>query len=214
MVVIRAALSGEPNQFTRGEPNRFAYPVFLDLHEVLVLVVGAGRVGAHKIDGLLAAGARVRLVALEVSPDIPLASIDEVHERTFTEADLDGVRLVVAATGGSGTDAAVSLAAKQRGIWTNAADQPADCDFILPAIVRSGRVTAAISTGGASPILAQEVRNSVGRLLTPELAALADTLAIERRELHAQGRSTEDTELSTRTRAAIAEVMIGNNLPE
>ena len=74
-----------------------------------------------------------------------------------------------------------------RGIWTNAADQPVDCEFILPAIARRGRVTIAVSTDGASPALARELRNVIDEFLTDEIGTLAETLAAERSEVQASG---------------------------
>ena len=138
---------------------RFAYPVFLDLHDVPVLVVGAGPIGARKVAGLHAAGAQVRLVATVIGDAVDHDMCAEIREHPFSAADLDGVRLVITATGDHDTDAAISDAARERGIWTNAADQPVDCDFILPAIANAGRVTAAISTDGASPALAKALRD-------------------------------------------------------
>ena len=175
--------------------SRFTYPVFLDLHAVPVLVVGGGPIGWRKASGLLTAGAIVRLVAAEVSEhidrDVVAAAGGEVIERPFGDAHLDGMRLVITATGNVGTDTAISAAARERGIWTNAADQPVDCEFILPAITRSGRVTGAISTDGASPALAGYLRDRLAEVLTPDLAIIADTLADERASVQAAGGSTE-----------------------
>ena len=175
--------------------SRFAYPVFLDLHAVRVLVVGGGRIGWRKAEGLLAAGAVVRLVAAAVSDHVDTAAIaaadGEVIERPFVDAHLAGMRLVVTATGDVGTDAVISAAARQRGIWTNAADQPVDCEFILPAITRSGRVTGAISTDGSSPALAGYLRDRLAELLTADVAAIAATLAEERAAVQDAGGSTE-----------------------
>lgn len=177
---------------------RFSYPVFLDLGDVSVLVVGAGRVGARKAAGLVAAGANVRLVAVAITDTVDGEAIaaagGELCEREFSEADLDGVRLVVTATGDAETDARISEAARQRGIWTNAADQPVDCDFILPAITRVGRVTGAISTDGASPALAGYLRDRLAEVLTAGVAEIADTLAAERAAVKARGQSTEDVD--------------------
>lgn len=196
------------------EAPRFAYPVMLDLHGVPVLVVGGGRIGARKADGLVAAGARVRLVATHVSDHVDRRTLDEVCERPFRDADLDDVRLVVTATGDEATDHAVSAAARRRGIWTNAADQPADCEFILPAVARTGRVTVTVGTDGASPALARELRNVIEELLiTPELAGLAEALAAERRSVQAAGRSTEDVDWTSRVRAGIAAAIGRRSLP-
>jgi siroheme synthase-like protein len=185
----------------------------LDVHDVLVLVVGGGRIGARKAEGLAAAGARVRLVATAVSGHVDGLGLAEVRERPFAEADLDDVRLVVTATGDALTDATISAAARARGIWTNAADQPIDCGFILPAIARTGRVSVAVSTDGASPALARELRNIIAEFLTPELGDLAEQLALERAAVQADGGSTEDIDWTKRVRDAIAEATGGRSLP-
>ena len=190
----------------------FGYPVFLDLHDMPVLVVGGGRIGARKTDGLVAAGARVRLVASEVSHHIDASKVHDIRERAFESADLDGVRLVVTATGDESVDAAISEQARARGIWTNAADQPVDCEFILPAIARRGRVTVAVSTDGASPALARELRNVIDEFLTDEIGTLAETLAAERAAVQASGASTEEIDWTERVRRGIAEAVGGHSL--
>ncbi len=184
---------------------RFSYPVFLDLTAVPVLVVGGGRIGARKAEGLLAAGARVRLVASEVSDHVDRSTMDEVRERPFEERDLDGIRLVVTATGDADVDRRVSATARSRGIWTNAADQPIDCEWILPAIARAGRVTGAISTDGASPALAKYLRDRLAELLDDRVAEIADVLAAERAAVQARGGSTEDVDWGPRLDELFAE---------
>jgi precorrin-2 dehydrogenase / sirohydrochlorin ferrochelatase len=190
----------------------FAYPVFLDLHDVPVLVVGGGRIGARKAEGLAAAGARVRLVASAVSEHVDASIIDDVRARAFDPSDLDGVRLVVTATGDEQVDAAISAQARARGVWTNAADQPVDCEFILPAIARRGRVTVAVSTDGASPALARELRNVIDEFLTDEIGVLAETLADERAAVQSSGVSTEDVDWTERVRRGIADAVAGRSL--
>jgi siroheme synthase-like protein len=174
----------------------FDYPVYLDLREVPVLVVGAGPVAARKVAGLAAAGARVRVVAPSVSAALDRALVAELRERPFEPADLDGVRLVVTATGSHEVDAAVAAAATAAGLWVNAADRPADCSFILPAIARNGPLTVAVSTGGASPALARRLRDHAATLLTDEVVALAAELSAARAALRAEGGSTEDVDWS------------------
>ena len=180
----------------KAHRSRFSYPVFLDLDEVPVLVVGGGRIGWRKAEGLLDAGAIVRLVGADISAHVDVERITaaggEVITATFDDRHLDSQRLVVTATGDLETDAAISDAARARSIWTNAADQPVDCEFILPAITRAGRVTAAISTDGASPALAGFIRDRVAEILEAGVAEIANTLAAERAAVQAAGGSTED----------------------
>jgi precorrin-2 dehydrogenase / sirohydrochlorin ferrochelatase len=176
--------------------THFDYPVYLDLREVSVLVVGAGPVAARKVAGLATAGARVRVVASSVSDALDRSLVAELRERAFAPIDLDGVRLVVTATGSCDVDAEVAAAATAAGLWVNAADQPDDCTFILPAIARNGPLTVAVSTGGASPALARRLRDHARRLLTDEVVALAEQLAAERAAVRAAGGSTEDVDWS------------------
>ena len=122
-------------------------------------------------------GARVRVVAPDVSAELDRDAVAELRQRRYEPADLDGVRLVVTATGDAAVDAAVAADATAAGIWVNAADQPADCSFILPAIARNGPLAVAVSTGGASPALARRLRDRAGELLTDDVVALAADLA-------------------------------------
>ncbi len=173
---------------------RFAYPVALDLHGVVVLVVGAGPVAARKVAGLAGAGAIVRVVAPDVSAEMEQQAgagrVEVLSRRPFRPSDLDGVRLVVTATG-TAADGDVAAAANAAGVWVNAADRPDDCSFILPAVARNGSVSIAVSTDGTSPALAQRLRDEAARLLTDDVAALADRLAAERAAIKERGGSTE-----------------------
>ena len=177
----------------------------LDLHGVPVLVVGAGQVAVRKIAGLVAAGAHVRVVAPDIDEQFDTDGIGELRRRAYETGDLDGVRLVVTATGVAAVDAAVAADARARGIWVNAADQPADCDFILPAIAREGAISVAVSTDGSSPALAARLRDRIATLLTPELATLAADLAAERAAIRASGGSTEGRDWSTRIDAVLGQ---------
>lgn len=175
---------------------RFGYPVLLDLWDVDVLVVGGGPVAARKVAGLAAAGARVRVVAPKVTAELDRRHVAELRERQYERRDLDGVRLVVTATGVREVDAAVAAHARAAGIWVNAADQPADCTFILPAVARRDPITIAVSTDGASPALAQRLRDRAADLLSAEVVAVAGELAAQRAAIRAAGGSTEDVDWS------------------
>ena len=139
-------------------PDRW-YPVFLDLDGRPVLVVGSGAMADEKVAGLKAAGGEVTLVA----------------PADFVDADVDGKILAVAAADEE-TGARVAAAAARAHIFCNVADVPQHCSFILPAIHREGAITVAVSTGGASPALAQWIRARVAELVGPRHAALAERL--------------------------------------
>ena len=140
------------------------YPIFLDLKDRHVLVVGAGKVALRKTRGLLEAGARVTVVAPEWEPefeDLPVRRI----ARRFRASDLSGAMLVFAATDDRLTNHRVGVAAKGRGIFANIADSAAECDFVVPARVQRGSVQIAVSTGGESPRLSAELRRKLEEML-------------------------------------------------
>lgn len=176
--------------------TRFGYPVALDLNGVTVLVVGAGAIAARKVEGLAAAGAVVNVVAPDIGPAIESAVLDghvaRLRIRPFEPSDLDGVRLVVTATGVGDVDASVAASATTSGIWVNAADRPDDCTFILPAVARNGPLSIAVSTDGSSPALAGQLRDVAGELLTDDVVELAGRLKADRAGIRAAGGSTED----------------------
>lgn len=166
------------------------YPVMLDIEGVDVLVVGGGRVATSKARGLVSAGALVTVVAPRVDDDLREIAV-QVHERCFEAPDVNGRRLIFTATGISQVDRQVFRAAENHGIWVNSADDPPQCSFILPAVLRHEPVVIAVSTSGASPALASYLRDRIGMVITPEIASVADDLAEQRARVKAQGQSTE-----------------------
>ena len=140
------------------------YPIFLDLKDRPVLVVGAGKVALRKTRGLLEAGARVTVVAPEWEEEFDALPVRLVP-RAFRASDLVGVQLVFAATDDRQANHRVGVAAKGRGVFANIADLAEECDFIVPARVTSGKVQVAISTGGESPRLSAELRHKLEQIL-------------------------------------------------
>jgi siroheme synthase-like protein len=183
------------------------YPVGLIVTGRPCLVVGAGRVAARKISGLLACGAAVTVVAPEAHVAIGLLAGEgaftrltgpylTVHLRPYEPGEAASYRLVVTATGDPAVDAAVHRDAEEAGVWVNSADDPDHCSFILPAVTRDGPVAVAVSTGGSSPALASWLRRRIADLIGPGpdgpgLGALAALLDDARRRIHARGASTE-----------------------
>ena len=167
------------------------YPVALDLRGHACLVVGGGSVGEGKVEGLLAAGARVTVVSPTLTPRLhswAVAGRVAYQEREYRERDLDGQRLVFVATSRRKVTELVASDARRRGIWVNAADDPVYCDFLLPSVLRRGRLVVAVSTGGASPALAGRVRRDLESRLAPEYAELVELAAEVRAELRAESR--------------------------
>ena len=155
------------------------YMACLDLAGRDVLVVGAGSVAHEKVDGLLDVGARVAVVAPAVcGPVAELARAGRVAlaRRRYRASDLDGRFLVVAATSVTSVNERVYADAEARGMLCNVVDVPELCSFILPAVHRADPIAVAISTGGASPALAQRLRDDVARLVTVDHVALAHEL--------------------------------------
>ena len=156
-----------------------AYPVNLVVQGRRCLVVGGGEVATRKVEGLVAAGADVRVVAPSVAGPIKALGV-EVTERSYEPADLDGVRLVIVATDDAEANRTVFQDAEAAGIWVNAADDPEHCSFTLPAVLRRGPVSVAVGTGGLSPAMAGWLRDRLATEVGPEFEVLAGLLADER----------------------------------
>ena len=153
-------------------------PLFLNLTGRDVLLVGGGRVAEAKLRQLLAAGARVRVVAPAVVDGIRTAGV-AIDERGFEAADLDGVWLVVAAATPD-VNRTVGDAAEARRIFVNAVDDPANATAFLSGVVRRDGVTLAISTSGDAPALTSLLRESLDAVLPRDLAAWVETAREER----------------------------------
>ncbi len=172
------------------------YPIFLETKGRPVLVIGGGNVGAEKVRGLINGEADITLVSPELIAELQghkdAGRIKHI-EREYRESDLDGGwDFVMVATDDGAVNAEVAAAGKKRGILVNAADDPANCDFILPAVVRKGKITLAASTSGASPALARRLREELDAYLTEDMPALADLLSEVRQDVRRRGIKIEN----------------------
>jgi precorrin-2 dehydrogenase/sirohydrochlorin ferrochelatase len=131
------------------------------------------------------------VVAPRIDPDLRALAGVTFDERPWRPEDLDGMWLVIAATDDPTVNAAVYQAGQRAGVWVNGADDPANCSFTLPSVVRRGDLQVAVSTGGRSPALASWLRRRLEGEIGPEYGVLLDILATEREGLKAAGRSTE-----------------------
>ena len=141
------------------------------------LVVGGGQIGLEKVEGLLACDGEVTLIAPVAHPELErLAAEGSIRweQRPYAgDADLEGVFMAIAATGDSAVNIGVYDDAEKRAMLVNVVDVPPLCNFILPAIVRSGPLAIAISTAGASPALAKRMKREITELFGEEYARLA-----------------------------------------
>jgi siroheme synthase-like protein len=169
------------------------YPVNLVVAGRTCVVVGGGTVAARKVEGLLAAGADVVVIAPEIDERIRALPVRLV-ERRYRQGDLAGAWLAIVATDDPETTRVVQADGDDGRVWVNAADDPDACSFTLPAVLRRGPVMVAVSTGGHSPALAAWIREQIGACIGPEIAQLAEWLSEARDELRAAGRSTEDVD--------------------
>lgn len=182
------------------------YPVVLQIQHRKCVVVGGGAVAERKVEGLIAAGADVTVVSPKLSARLEsLAAGAEIRvvRRRYRRGDLAGACLVFVATGDPRLAAAVAREARRSGVWVNAADDPAHCDFFLPSVLRRGPLLVAVTTGGTSPALARAVREEIERRLPADYAGLAETVSEVRRELKARGVSPD---ASTWNRAVSSEI--------
>jgi precorrin-2 dehydrogenase/sirohydrochlorin ferrochelatase len=151
------------------------YMACLDLEGRSCLIVGGGTVALEKVRGLLDCGARVTVVAPWIIDELRTLDVELVRRR-YRASDLDGRFLVVAATSISSLNRGVHEDAEARSLLCNVVDVPELCSFILPAVIRRDPIAIAVSTGGASPALAQRIRDDIAGLVGPEHAELARRL--------------------------------------
>lgn len=164
-------------------------PIFLNLKQQMCLVVGGGATATRKVELLLQAQATVQVVAPQLSATLTSwADSGQVSyaARPFQTADLQGCNLVIAATNDKTVNAMVSEQAKMRQIPVNVVDQPELCSFIMPSIIDRSPVQIAISTGGASPVLARLLRTKLEALIPAAYGRLASFIASYRERVKAQ----------------------------
>ncbi len=155
------------------------FPISLNIVNQPVTVIGGGHVAEGRVQALLECQARVTVISPRVTE--VLSSLRDtgsitVRARDYEPGDLGGAWAVLAATDDAEVNSAAWREAKNGNILINVADDPAHCDFIMPALVRRGDLTIAISTGGASPALAARLRRRLAALVGPEYGKLLEVL--------------------------------------
>ena len=164
------------------------YPITLvDMANTPCVVIGGGEVAARKVAALCEAGARPVVISPALCDSLRFqvdADKIDVVERTYRTGDLAGARLVIAATDNPATHESVWSEAQSVGCLVNIVDDPARCNFHVPAVVRRGALTVSVSTGGNSPLLARRIRETLEQQFDPAYERYLDLLG----ELRSQVR--------------------------
>ncbi len=167
------------------------YPVNLDLRDRRVLVVGGGPIAARKADGLLQAGAVVTVVAPTAVAEIAEDPDIRWHAREYRRGEVASYRLALTATDDPAVNAQVARDGDGANVLVNSADDPANCAFILPAVVTRGDLQITVSTNGRSPAMARWARRRLESIFTDVHARLLDVLGEVRDEARAQLGTSE-----------------------
>lgn len=171
------------------------FPIFLDIRGESCVVVGGGEIALRKAEALARAGAALIVVAPEIRPELlqlAAASGGECRLRRYRDDDLDGARLVVAATDEQQVNAAVSVAAKARNLPVNVVDQPALCSYIVPSIIDRSPLVIALSSGGTSPVLLRLLRERLERMFPAAFGRLARLAGSVRQQVRERIRDGDD----------------------
>ena len=171
------------------EKGNQLYPVFLKLHELNVLLVGAGNVGLEKLNSLLVNSpeAKITIVAPVIKEELRtmLAAhpLCKIIQRSFEQSDLLDKDLVILATDNSELHKEIKQMTKEKRILINVADTPDLCDFYLGSIVQKGNLKVAISTNGKSPTIAKRVKEIIAELIPEEIDELLNNLEQVRKKI-------------------------------
>ena len=155
------------------------YPIFIDVENRDVVIVGGGAVCARKAEAMMRYGARVTVVAPEITAEIAQWATGgriTLRRKTYDQSDLDGASIVIASTDDACVNGRVARDCRRRKIPVNVVDVTHLCEFIVPAIVELGSIQLAVSTGGKSPALARTLKEDLKKLVGPEYAELNDLL--------------------------------------
>ena len=159
------------------------YPILLNIHDKKCLVVGGGNVAWRKVCSLKEAGARVTVVSPEFCPEMKNETGIERIQQKYDEGFLNGALVVIASTDDEEVNKKVYYDAVKRGILVNVVDRPEFCSFIVPATISRGDLSISISTGGASPALARNIRESLEKQFGDEYGEFAKLLSETRRKI-------------------------------
>lgn len=152
------------------------FPFFIDIQDKKGLVVGGGRIAAHKVEKLRTFGAKLTVIAPVIQRELTQDQSLVCLERSFTDSDILEHFFVIAATDNRKLNAHIGQICREKGIPVNVVDDREGCDFLFPALVKEGKLTVGISTEGASPQVAASIRSQVAQELPSRMEAILDYL--------------------------------------
>ncbi len=155
------------------------YPIYLDIENRSVVIIGGGNVCARKAETMMKYGARVTIVSPEFTEEIEQWAREgclALQRKEYDPADLDGANIVIASTDIQSVNEQIAADCRARRIPVNVVDVTPLCEFIVPAIIESGSIQIAVSTGGKSPALARTLKEDLQRTIGPEYAEVNDVL--------------------------------------
>jgi precorrin-2 dehydrogenase / sirohydrochlorin ferrochelatase len=155
------------------------YPIYIDIEDRDVVIIGGGNVCARKAETMMKYGAKVTIVSPEFTEEIEQWARDgklALKRKHYEDADLEGANIVIASTDHQSVNEQVAADARRRRIPVNVVDVTPLCEFIVPAIIEKGSIQIAVSTGGKSPALARTLKEDLQRTIGPEYAEVNDVL--------------------------------------
>jgi len=174
------------------------YPIFLDISQRTCLIIGGGQVARRKVESLLEHEAKVIVVSPGADQLIEKWAEGKriiYKNREFLEEDLNEVDITFITTDNPILNSSISKLCRKKGILVNAVDDPTNCDFFVPSVVRRNSLILAISTEGKSPMFAKKMRQQLEHIISPEYGEFVDLLGEYREWLKENVRSIEDRKM-------------------
>jgi precorrin-2 dehydrogenase/sirohydrochlorin ferrochelatase len=184
------------------------YPIYLNLAGKKCLVIGGGKVAERKVDVLLEYEADIHLVSPEATDMIAGWSTQgfiDWRQRVFRPEDLEGIFLVFIATGDEDVNQNIAAICREKGILVNAVDDPPNCDFYVPSILRRNSLCIAVSTEGKSPLLAAKLRRDLESIIPGEYGQWVEILGSLREEI-------KNSDLSIANRKKLFEALVYSDI--
>ncbi len=170
------------------------YPINLNIKDKRCLIIGGGQVAERKVEKLLSAGAKVVVVSSRLTSKLGKLSrkgrIENIT-RNYRKGDLKGAVLAFGATNDPKVNRRILQEARKEGVLLNSVDDPKNCDFTVPSMVRRGDLLISISTGGKSPALSQKIRKELEESFGKEYETLLNLLSAVRERLMELGSNSE-----------------------